>query len=108
MARRWNRDASARGIEDSSRGIERPKEARVMPHSVLRFWNSYLGFISELSARPNCFNPIRLRPQKNIADNAAVERLSNAIAGNAVNVICVHVEIDIIPRACVRIHLTNY
>jgi len=77
-------------------------------YSVLRFWNPYLGSISELSTRPNCFNPIRLHPRKNIADNAAVERLSNAIAGNAVNVICVHVEIDIIPRACVRIHLTNY
>lgn len=73
-------------------------------YAIYIFALFYLG----LSARPNCFNPIRLHLQKNIVDNTNVERLSNAIASNGISVIFVHVEIDVIPRTCVRVHPLNY
>lgn len=100
-------DANVGRIENRRATERRARACYVFGFTILEF--IYLARLYlELSARPNCFNPIRLRPQKNIADNATVERLSNAIAGNDINVICAHVEIDVIPRACVRIHPTNY
>lgn len=77
---------------------------------ILRLCDLYFSlFYLGLSSRPNCFNLIRLHLQKNIVDNTNVERLSNAIASNGINVIfAAHVDMDVIPRTCVRVHPLNY